>query len=382
VKILEIAPLWASVPPQAYGGTELIVSEVTDGMVKLGHDVTLFASGDSKTVAHLNSIVAEALGEKVESGEMGPDEVIKNEVFSNFKAFLEAGKYDVIHAHSNYLGSAFANFVSVPCVATLHYYPKGPEYEIMKQSKAYFISISNKFREFAPEVKFFETVYNGIDISDYEFKKSNIPEHLISISRVSPKKGLGESIEAALKAEKSLKIAGPLPKKAENDKSWLVDEPYFNERIEPYLNKDGIDHIGEFPKEQKSDFFRAKALLFPLQWEEPFGLTIVEAMACGTPVIAFARGSIPEIIEDGKTGFIVNSSEEDRRGDWVIKESGIGGIVEAIKKLYALSDSEYQVMRENSRKRVEENFTIEKMVSGYEAVYKKAIEDFKAKQPE
>jgi glycosyltransferase involved in cell wall biosynthesis len=377
MKILQIAPLWASVPPKKYGGAELIVSNLCEELYRRGHRVTLYASGDSQTKAELVTVVKESLGQKVKLGEIGADEVIKSELMSNFLAFLEAEKFDIVHSHSSFLGAAYANFINKPCVITLHAYPKESELIIMEKSKAKFISISNSYKKVVSSLGYIDTVYNGSDIAQYKFDNKG-GEDLVAIGRMSAKKGLGEAVKVAIEANVGLRIAGPAPKLSDGNKNkdWLVDEKYFKEEINPYIGKGKINHVGEISDGQKSDFFKAKATLFPISWEEPFGLVMTESMACGTPVIAFAMGSVPEIIKDGKTGYIVNISEDNKRGDWIIKRTGVEGLVEAVRVIKDLPEKKYIEMRQNCRRHVEENFTIEKMVDGYEEVYKKVIQDF------
>ncbi|MCX6806606.1 MAG: glycosyltransferase family 4 protein [Candidatus Berkelbacteria bacterium] len=359
MRIAQVAPLWNSVPPKGYGGTELIVSNITNELSRRGHKVTLFASKDSKTQADISSVIDKSLGESVEKGEIGPDTVIKYEVLNNLIAFLNAEKFDLIHCHSHYLGAAFAFFVNTPSVHTLHSYPRGAELEIMRKTKTVYCSISNKFREFTPGLEYVATVYNGIDLSRLPFR-SEYQDNLITSGRLSPKKGFHDAILVAIKNRKKLKIGGPLPKSGYGKDSWLADEEYYIKKIKPFLKTQYIEHVGEIHQDQKDKFMTAKAFLLPIHWEEPFGLVMIEAMACGTPVVAFRRGSVPEIVIDGKTGFIV-------------KPNDINAMAKAVKRIYSMPENEYQAMRKACREHVEKNFTVEKMVDGYEKVYEEVL---------
>ena len=358
MKIAQVASLWAPVPPPKYGGSELIVSSVTEELVRRGHEVTLFASGDSITKAKLKSVVDNALGPDVESGQMKPDMVIKYELLNTFEAFLSAKSFDIIHSHSHYLGAAFSQFVSTPTVHTLHSYPRGAESEIMKQAKTNFCSISNRFQEVAPEVSYVATVYNGIDVNSFTYSE-NPENRMVVIGRMYPKKGIVEAMKVAIKSDYPLHIATPLPKNKQE--GWVADRVYLEEKVKPLMSKSQITHVGEISQEQKSSFMNARALLFPISWEEPFGLVMVEAMACGTPVIAFGIGSVPEIIKDGKNGFIVPQGDLD-------------AMVEAVKKLLTMDPKSYRQMRQECRRTVEKRFSVPKMVDGYVKLYNSLLE--------
>jgi len=184
------------------------------------------------------------------------------------------------------------------------------------------------------------------------------------------RKGVREAILAAKKNKLKLVIAGRIPLET----NQLKDYSFFQKYVKPELNRGYIKYEGEVASEKASELYgNAKATLFPIRWEEPFGLVMTESMSCGTPIIAFARGSVPEIIKDGETGFIVNSSRKDTRGNWIIKKTGLAGMIEAINKIYDMSTDDYLEMRKNCRKHIEKNFTLEKMVDGYEKVYRKIL---------
>lgn len=379
MKIAQIAPVWKQVPPIKYGGTELIVSSLTEELVKRGHSVTLFASGDSQTKAKLSSVTKKSISSYIFENKAYNKLAVEYDIYNNLMAFLNQNKFDLIHSHSSYIGAAFAAFSNKPVIHTLHTNLKEPEIEIMSKSNNNFIcSISDNFQTVNKGIKYCDTVYNGINISKLKFHEINLNNCIISVGKFIPRKGFSEAIKVAINTNKRLRLAGPIVEKNNNIEKWYFDIDYFRIEIAPFVKKN-IEIVGEISQTEKSDFMNEKVFLMPISWEEPFGLVMVEAMACGTPVIAFAKGSVPEIVKDGKTGFIVNLSEKDKRGNWIIKKTGIAGLTEAVKRIYSMPENEYRKMRLECRKHVEENFTIEKMVDNYERVYKEVITDWNKK---
>jgi len=362
LKIAQLAPPWLAVPPKKYGGTELIVSHLTEELTKRGHNVTLFASADSKTRAKLVSSFPKALYWK---GTSWHD--LYGLLFHTLTCFEKAENFDIIHNHSAYLGLCFSQFTKTKVVTTYHgsLHPtikeKGAKYKILKKFKnSYFVSISNSQRKTKDlKLNFVATVYNGIDVKKFDFNESP-KKHLIWMGRITPKKGVLESIEIAKKLKLPLKIAAKI------DKNWPPDVEFYEKRVKPLIDGKKIRYIGEIGGyKNKSNFLKnALALLNPIKWEEPFGLVMTEAMACGTPVIAFGRGSVPEVIKNGKTGFIC-------------KPNDINSMIRAVKKIYQMPTEKYIKMRHNCRKHVEENFTAEKMVNEYEKVYYKILKSKK-----
>lgn len=353
MRIAQVVSLWASVPPVGYGGTELVVANLCRELAKKGHQVTLYAAGDSSLLVEKRSVVEKALGSLVEAGNMDPSEVIKYELLNSLKAFKESDDFDIIHCHSHFLGAALANLSKVPVIHTLHSYPKGPELEIFKLNKLNLCSISQRFRQVVSDLDFCAVVYNGIDIANFQFNPSGA-SHYITIGRLSPKKGIGDAVKVALAAGVSLKIASPLPK--EGAKSWLADNNYYSDFVKPYVDGKQIIHVGEVLQDEKSQFFNAKALILPIAWEEPFGLVVAEALACGTPVIAFGLGAIPEIVEDGKQGYVIPSGNFNQ-------------MVAAVKRIDQMPEAEYLQMRQSCRERVEKNFTSSIMTDRYLKLY-------------
>lgn len=266
-------------------------------------------------------------------------------------------KYDLIHLHTGklYMAMPFADICKCPVLITIHQKLDPHEKLILQQFKtAYLVSISNNQRKPIPNLPYIATIYHGVDTNKFFFNPNGSSKYLF-MSRISPEKGVESAIKAAKKEDVFLNIYGP------GEKKYLQEAVLSN--VDKKILYRGI------AKNKESTWYNAyknsKALIFPIQWDEPFGLVLIESMASGTPVIAFKRGSVCEIVIDGKTGFLV-----DPRKGW-------HGIADAIKKMESLSEAEYRQMRINCRKHVEKNFTIEKMVDGYEKVYAKVIADWK-----
>ena len=217
---------------------------------------------------------------------------------------------------------------------------------------------------------FIDTVYNGIDVEKVPFSDKGESEDLVYISRLDEQKGSHLALEVSLKLKKRIKIIG----RPETENPYQYK--YYLEKVKPLLQNSLVHYYGELsPMEKMPLLLSSKLFIFPLCWEEPFGLVMIEAMATGTPIVAFARGAVPEMVEDGVTGFIVNSSSEDNRGDWVVKKTGVEGLREAVERIYAMGQEQYQHMRVACRKRVADRFTKEKMVEGYIDVYRKILGD-------
>lgn len=363
---------------------ELFIN-LANGLVEKGHEVYVYSSGDTKTKAALiagdNILVKKDL---ISPKFRGLDQVTKKksahvvtrteyETDLTVKAYIHArkNKLKIMHTYHNdaFIGHYINRILKFPTIYTIHD-PRPLREHIeywrfnnFKNDNYIFISQS-QLRDYKKMLHSVGVVYHGVNIKKFAYEKGE-EGYLALLGRYIKEKGVYEAIFASKKANKPLKMVG--------DDAYRV-LPYFQEKIKPYLKKDVIEDKTFFGEDDRSRFLgSAKALLFPILWEEPFGMVMIEAMACGTPVIAYNRGSVSEIIKDGLTGFIIDQKEHKRpnRGRWVIKKMGIEGLVEAIKRIYDMDDGEYQKIRENCRKHVEENFTIEKMVDGYEKVYKK-----------
>ena len=345
MRIAILAPFEEQVPPKKYGGTELIIYYLSQFLPEKGHKVYLFASGDSRTNANLIPVFPRAIRKEKIAQDMKFREAIKYIGVNKTVGALRKIKVDIIHNHLGWRFLPFTSFFNCPVLTTLHG-PLDPPYKkfVYGRFKNYpFVSISNSQRKPLPSLNYVATVYNGIDLNQLNFNEKPKGNHLSFLGRISPEKGPIEAIQIAKKSGMKLKVAGKID---------AVDKEYFETEIRPLIDGKQIEFIGEIGPKEKSDFLgNSIALLVPLQWREPFGLFMIEAMACGTPVIAFDRGSAREVIENKKTGFVVKN----------VKEA-----TEVVKKIS-------QIKRLDCRERVEKNFIAEKMVDNYEKVYYKLV---------
>lgn len=300
MKIGMIAPPIENVPPKKYGGTERVVSVLTEELVRRGHDVTLFASGQSRTSAKLISVFPKSLREAFpDNKDVSRRVQISLQHVGN--AYGMQDEFDIIHDHTGYFGLPFTQSASTPVISTVH----GPlTKEILplyqQFTKPYLVSISYSQRKPAPRLNFAANVYNGLQLAKYPFSPYH-SGYLLAVGRFSPEKGIHNAIEIAQKSHLPLIIAAKLEES---------QKEYFAKRIQPHLCS-SIQWLGEVTEKHRNELMsHALGFLHPLEWEEPFGLTIIEAMACGTPVIAFNKGSMKEIISHGKTGFIAKNNND------------------------------------------------------------------------
>ncbi len=295
MRIAQIAPLTEAVPPKLYGGTERVVAYLSDALVELGHQVTLFASGDSLTKAKLEAIWPRALRlDPAVRDHMAPLCMLM-EVMAR-----RADEFDVIHSHVDYFGYPVMARLRVPSVTTLHGRLDLPELQPLYRlyNKVPVVSISDAQRVPLPHANYVATVHHGLP-QDLLAAGSGRGGYLAFLGRISPEKAPDAAIRIAAMAGMKLVIAAKVDQ---------ADRQYFEEKIEPLLAQPHVEYIGEINEHEKNDFLgNAAALLFPIAWREPFGLVMIEAMACGTPVIAFRNGSVPEVLENGLTGYIANS---------------------------------------------------------------------------
>jgi glycosyltransferase involved in cell wall biosynthesis len=345
MRIAQIAPLTEAVPPTLYGGTERVISWLTEELVALGQDVTLFASGDSVTTAKLEPIWPRAL--RLDGTVRDPNAL---HMMMLEQVYQRADEFDLMHFHLDYFPFSLMSRQATPFITTLHGRLDLPEHQPVFStfSAMPIVSISNSQRRPIPKANWVDTVYHGLP-ADLLTPKDVKPSYLAFLGRISPEKRVDRAIKIAQRCGMPLKIAA----KVDN-----ADKDYFDELIRPLLSTSGVEFIGEIGDDKKSEFLSgATALLVPIDWPEPFGLVMIEAMACGTPVIAFNRGSVPEIIEDGLTGFVV----ED--------ETSAAG---AVRKIGSLS-------RQAIRQRFEERFTARRMAEDYLQVYRKLIDAKRAR---
>jgi len=345
MKIALLAPFEEPIPPEKYGGTELVVANLAEGLVAAGHEVYAVATGDSKTSARLLSTFPRAIRKESIAADMNTRSALKFMGVARTLELIAPLELDIIHNHIGWRFIPFAKQLKAPVITTLH----GP-LDINYQKPIYlgypghpYVSISDAQRRPLPDLQYAATVYNGIDITKFQFN-DRPGSYLAFLGRMSPEKGPKIAIEVARQAGMKLKMAAKID---------AVDRAYFTQEIQPLIDGKQIEYIGEIGPEEKSDFLRqAAALLAPIQWEEPFGLFLVEALACGTPVIALRRGSVPELIRDGETGFVVTTPTE---------------MVERVSLLSTID-------RQRCRQDAEERFTIEAMTQGYAAAYQQVVQ--------
>lgn len=344
LKIAIISPPWFPVPPPGYGGIEMVVSLLTEGLCAKGHDVTLFASGDSATKARLSSVFKKAINQKMAKN-------VHLENVHSLYAYGTAREFDVIHDHDGYgsrlLGSLTSRLLKMPVVATLH----GPADEYGKNfyasvsSDLLFIAISDFQRQSFGALNFLATIPNAIRIENYSFSPIS-DDYLLFVGRMSKEKGAHIAMSVAKKLGKKLIMIG----KCSED----PEKAYFNEKVKPNLGKN-IDYLGEVDQATKLELYQnARCTLFPIQWPEPFGLVMIESMACGTPVVAIKNGSVPEVIKNGLTGYIVNDEDE---------------MVRAVKKIGDIN-------RSDCRDLVIQQYNEELFIDRHERAYKSALSMF------
>jgi glycosyltransferase involved in cell wall biosynthesis len=339
VRVAILAPAWFAVPPTGYGGIEWVVSLLADGLAEAGHDVTLFASGDSKTKSKLAFVYSEAPSRQI------------GRTFWELKhalaCYARADEFDVINDHSGMLAATLGGTVSTPVVHTVHGPLDGEPgaiYEAISKvaPQVGLISISMNQRKPRPDLNWVANCHNALDFSVYPVKP-HPGDYLLFLGRLSPDKGAHRAVAVARQTGLPLKLAGKMQEPKERE--------YFHELVEPYLS-DEIEYLGEVTHGEKVELLQnARVTLFPIEWEEPFGLVMIESMACGTPVIATRWGAVPEVIEDGRSGIIVDHYRD------------IPGALEAADALDPLELRRY----------VEEEFSPEHMVRDYLGAYEKAI---------
>ena len=339
MKILQLAPPWEAVPPPAYGGTEAVVHLLTEGLVSTGHDVTLVACGESETDARHVAVHPAPLRSDEDIEDRRPYELVHVA-----EALKEAGEgYDVIHNHAGDVAVALSGLVDAPMVTTLHGLIPPDWQEAWKRYTGYYTTVSENLHRCLMEQAqgtYLGHVYNAIDVESYPFSGEK-EDQVLFLSRICEDKAPHLAIEAAQRAGVGIVVAGKVDPNPE-------DEKYFAEVVQPLLDAPDVTWFGEADAAQKRELFRqARAVLFPIQWEEPFGLVPVEAMACGTPTIAFRRGAMPEVIEDGVSGLLVDDLE---------------GMVHALERVDEISPSA-------CRRYAAERFDAPVMVRGYEDVY-------------
>lgn len=347
MRIAVLSPIAWRTPPRHYGPWESVASNITEELVNRGHDVTLYATGNSLTNARLEAVCPRGYEED-------PEIIPKVwEALHISNLFEEADQYDVIHNHFDFLPLTYSSLTTTPLLTTIHGFSSPGILPVYRKydEKTYYVSISDADR--SPDLHYTATVHHGINIAEFDFQPE--PEdYLLFFGRIHPDKGVREAIQIARACGIRLVIAG-----------IIQDQEYHEKYVKPELSTDDIEYIGSVGPSKRSPLLgNALALLHPIFFEEPFGLSVVESMACGTPVVAFNKGSMPELIEHGKNGFLVDD---------------IHKAVEAIEKID-------QIDRTYCRNYVEQNFTVGHMVDKYEDVYQKVLatagEEITVKQKE
>jgi glycosyltransferase involved in cell wall biosynthesis len=340
MRIGVIAPLVEPVPPALYGGTERVVSNLTEELVRRGHRVTLFASGDSTTAADLVACAPRSL----RLDPAAPDFVTAT-LFQFAEAYRRAGDFDVIHNHADWFGFAFAGLVTTPTVTTTHGRLDVPDvaYRYRRGTGQALVSISCDQQRHLPDANWLGTVHNGIDLESFRVR-TKPGDYLVFLGRISPEKGPDKAVAIAERTGMRLVVAAKVDP---------ADRLYYEDVVAPLFRRSRlVEFIGEVDERGKDQLLGgAYAYLFPIDWPEPFGLTMIEAMATGTPVIAMARGSVPEVVADGETGFICRTLEE------------MAAAVERVSDIDRMA----------CRRRVEQLFSVSRMADGYEASYARLL---------
>ncbi|WP_040497648.1 glycosyltransferase family 4 protein [Fulvivirga imtechensis] len=339
MKIAQISPLCESVPPKAYGGTERVVSYLTEELVRQGHEVTLFASKDSQTKAQLVSTVEQSL--RLKEGVL---DTVAHHIVQMQEVIERMHEFDILHFHTDYIHFPVTSNTSIPHVTTLHGRLDIPDLQYIynKFKNQPVISISDAQRKPLPHAEWAGTVYHGLPLNLYT-KGDGDGDYVVFLGRISPEKAPDKAIEIAQRAGIPIKIAAKIDK---------ADYEYYSQKIKPLFKLPHVEYLGEIGENEKEQLLqKAKALLFPINWPEPFGMVLAEAMACGTPTIAFPNGSVPELVEEGKTGLIVHDT---------------ASAASALKNIDALD-------RDLIRNTFEKRFSVQVMADNYLYIYDNII---------
>ncbi|HLZ31660.1 MAG TPA: glycosyltransferase family 4 protein [Chloroflexota bacterium] len=350
MRIAQVAPPFETVPPSRYGGTERVVATLTEELVRRGHDVTLFAAGDSVTSARLVPTVESALWhQKPRPADFNPYWAMTlGEVWRRIDEF------DIVHSHLDYFGYPMASAGIRPVVTTLHGRLDLPDLTALYRNfnDVPLVSISDAQRVPIPDANWAATIYHGIELGQYTFNP-RMGGYLAFLGRISPEKGLDTAIRVARRAGVPLLIGARMPLPHMHDPNVQADWLYWENEVQPLLEGKQVELLGQLDGHDKNELLRGAAgLLFPIRWPEPFGLVMVEAMACGTPVLALREGSVPEIVDDGVTGFIRDTEDE---------------LVDAVKRIADLD-------RARCRADVERRFSPAAMTDAYEEVYERVVQ--------
>lgn len=341
MRIAQLAPLVETVPPKGYGGTELVVSLLTDELVRRGHEVTLFAAGDAKTTANLVSVVPAAL-------RLSREIPVRRWSAYAIRSLLELEKrqnqFDIVHNHMGY--DALPYLQGLPCATVTTNHNPIKEYcapIYLHFQGLNYVSISDAYRRlnYCDRLNYVATVYNGIDLKCFDYRNGNARSYLLFIGRLCPEKGTLEAIQIARRLGLPLKIAGKIDD---------ADRDYYEQRLKSCIDGSSVEYVGEVGSKEKSQLYsQATAVVYPIAFDEPFGLVMAESLACGTPVMALDRGSVREVLSDGETAVVAGSSEE---------------LIERFPEIRTMSS-------QSCRKRAESLFSKERMADHYELLYEK-----------
>ena len=333
--IAMLSPIAWRTPPRHYGPWESVASLLTEGLVSRGHDVALFATGDSQTRGTLHAVCPRGYEE---------DRALIPKVWECLhisELFEHADAYDMIHNHFDFLPLTYTGLTTTPVVTTIHGFSSPGILPVYKKynGKAFYVSISDADR--SPDLDYIKTIHHGIDIKQFDFQPAP-DDYLLFFGRIHKDKGTHEALNIARACSKKLILAG-----------IIQDQAYYDQYVAPHIDNEKVVYIGSAgPAERNRLLGKACALLHPIQFNEPFGLSVIESMACGTPVIAFSKGAMPELIENGKSGFLVNNVDE---------------AIEAVARIEDID-------RGSCRRHVERHFTIDRMIDEYIQVYKTVLE--------
>jgi len=349
MRIAQVAPPFETVPPMRYGGTERVVATLTEELVRRGHEVTLFAAGGSRTSARLVPTVERALWYQ----QPRPKDFNPYWAITLGEVWRRITEFDVVHSHLDYFCYPMARSGVRPGVTTLHCRLDLPDLQPLYRAfdDVPLVSISESQRRPLPNANWVATIYHGIELGELTFKPK-MGGYLAFLGRISPEKGLDTAIRVARRAGVPLLIAARMPLPHTHDPNVRADWEYWEDEVQPLLEGKQVELLGQLGGKDKDEFLHnAAALLFPIRWPEPFGLVMVESLACGTPVLAFGEGSVPELIEDGVTGFIRKTEDE---------------LVEAVGHITELD-------RARCRAEAERRFSPSAMVDAYERVYAQLV---------
>ena len=341
MRIAMLSPIAWRTPPRHYGPWESVASQLTEGLVSRGHDVSLFATGDSETNATLHAVCARGYEED-------PSIIPKVwECLHISDLFEQAENYDIIHNNFDFLPLTYSGLVTTPVVTTIHGFSSPGILPVYKKynGKVFYVSISDADR--SPDLDYIKTIHHGIDVKQFDYQPEP-DDYLLFFGRIHPDKGVWEALEIAKACHKKLLLAG-----------IIQDKAYYQKLIAPRLDRDQATYVGSVGPVQRNELLgKASALLHPIHFNEPFGLSVIESMACGTPVIAFNKGSMPELIENGKNGFLVETVQQ---------------AIEAVAHIQ-------EIDRADCRRHVEKHFTINRSVEEYIEVYETILEKTKQKE--